>query len=241
MGGTRAVLTLRSAAGDVAYFNTQELAKLFAQGAAEAWSRPHGPSTTAVPGCELAQRLAVVEAGMVTQRELAGDGGISPLSTAIAGLRQFNKGLNEAKHLGERRLGRHASEPEKEPTAQVGLPPAAMETEAQGTINVGLQVKAWTLLAWGFRVVPGPAAWPEDSAKADSMGVKTDEANALNNNVGPMGAKTFQKDTAIGAKTSGKKRTKGRQEGDRQQAGTVDGGGPKAHGKGRSPSQGGGR
>ena len=88
-----------------------------------AWREPSqaaaGP-VLAEAGSETGQRLAVIEAALCTQQELAKDQGgvIKPLAPAISDLRQLNAANKQAKHLGEeidkgagRSLRRQASEP----------------------------------------------------------------------------------------------------------------------------------
>ena len=100
-----------------------------------AW-REHAASPSPVQaeaGSEDGQRLAVIEAAMITQRALAeeGLGTIQPLAMAINGLRQLNRAANEAKHYKEPRnkVSRELQCQPSDPESAVPRPNSSTEPE----------------------------------------------------------------------------------------------------------------
>ena len=96
MGGTRARITLRDAAGTMCWVNDPALAAdLLAK-----WS-PAGAVAGESIDQEVEQRGAVIVAGLQTAKLLTGSCS-TPLAVAIRSLRALNAAVNEAKH------GQHA-------------------------------------------------------------------------------------------------------------------------------------
>ena len=125
MGATRALVTIRLADGKMVYINERSLAEMNVKAMCDAGGAPSN-------GDGISQRLAVIEASLKVQHELAYDGKPLPcLHHAVQALRILNRAAGEAKHgFGDgrghelvRSLG-PASRPDMDKTGLVNAGPS---------------------------------------------------------------------------------------------------------------------
>ena len=92
MGATRALVTIRLADGKLVYINERSLAELYVKAQCDTGGVPSN-------GDCISQRLAVIEASLRVQHELAYDGKPLPrLHHVVQALRVLNRVAGEAKH-----------------------------------------------------------------------------------------------------------------------------------------------
>ena len=92
MGATRALVTIRMADGKTVYINDAVLAEKYIMAQC-------GSNGLSNDGDDISQRLAVIEASLRVQKELAFDGKPLPcLHQAVQALRILNKANGDAKH-----------------------------------------------------------------------------------------------------------------------------------------------
>ena len=92
MGATRALVTIRLADGKLVYINERSMAEMYVKALCDAGGAPSN-------GDGISQRLAVIEASLKVQHELAYDGKPLPcLHHAVQALRILNRAAGEAKH-----------------------------------------------------------------------------------------------------------------------------------------------